>query len=125
MYTFVDDELVHRLIRSFYEGGKPTVVVCPATCALLKCRTFDGKLLVEGKTWTGFADSEDRSADEYVGSKIQPFWIEGAAEKLPSTNFIVNGRLKLPTVRDGNLITGQQQYSGAAAARLLLEALGT
>ena len=27
-------------------------------------------------------------------------------------------------VRDGNLITGQQQYSGAAAARLVIEALG-
>jgi putative intracellular protease/amidase len=27
--------------------------------------------------------------------------------------------------RDGNLITGQQQYSGAAAARLMIEALGT
>jgi putative intracellular protease/amidase len=28
-------------------------------------------------------------------------------------------------VRDGNLITGQQQYSGAAAARLIIDALGT
>jgi putative intracellular protease/amidase len=28
-------------------------------------------------------------------------------------------------VRDGNLITGQQQFSGAAAARLMIEALGT
>jgi len=27
-------------------------------------------------------------------------------------------------VRDGHLITGQQQYSGAAAARLLVEAPG-
>jgi putative intracellular protease/amidase len=27
-------------------------------------------------------------------------------------------------VRDGNLITGQQQYSGAAAAALVIEALG-
>jgi putative intracellular protease/amidase len=27
-------------------------------------------------------------------------------------------------VRDGSLITGQQQYSGAAAAELVVEALG-
>jgi len=27
-------------------------------------------------------------------------------------------------VRDGLLVTGQQQYSGAAAARLVIEALG-
>jgi putative intracellular protease/amidase len=27
-------------------------------------------------------------------------------------------------VRDGNLITGQQQFSGAAAAKLVVDALG-
>jgi len=125
MYTFFDDERVHKLISSFHEAGKPTVVVCHATCTLLKTRNANGKLLVEGKTWTGFADSEERFADEYVGQKIQPFWIEEEARKLPNTNFIVNGRFKPHAVRDGNLITGQQQYSGAAAARLLIEALGT
>jgi putative intracellular protease/amidase len=44
--------------------------------------------------------------------------------KLPNTNFIVDGRFKPHAVRDGNLITGQQQYSGVAAARLLIRALG-
>jgi putative intracellular protease/amidase len=125
MYTFVDDERVHALIVSFYEAGKPTVVVCHATCTLLKTRLSNGELLVAGKTWTGFANSEEQFADEYVGQKIQPFWIEEEARKLPDTNFIVNGRFKPHAVRDGNLITGQQQYSGAAAARLLIEALGT
>jgi putative intracellular protease/amidase len=85
----------------------------------------DGRLLVDGKTWTGFANSEERFADEYVGQRIQPFWIEDEARKLENTNFIVNGRFKPHAVRDGNLITGQQQYSGAAAARLMIEALGT
>ena len=125
MYTFVDDERVHRLIASSYEAGKPTVIVCHATCALLRTRLSNGELLVGGKTWTGFANSEERFADEYVGQKIQPFWIEDEARELPSTNFIVQGRFKPHAVRDGNLITGQQQYSGAAAARLLIEALGT
>ena len=125
MYTFFSDERVHNLISSFYEAGKPTVVVCHATCTLLKTRRADGELLVEGKTWTGFANSEEKYADDYVGQKIQPFWIEEEAKKLPNTNFIVNGRFKPHAVRDGNLITGQQQYSGVAAARLLIEALGT
>jgi putative intracellular protease/amidase len=125
MYTFIDDERVHRLIASFYEAGKPTVIVCHATCTLLKTRLSSGEMLVAGKTWTGFANSEERFADEYVGQKIQPFWIEDEAKKLPNTNFIVNGRFKPHAVRDGSLITGQQQYSGAAAARLLIEALGT
>jgi hypothetical protein len=37
----------------------------------------------------------------------------------------VSGRFKPHAVRDGNPITGQQQYSGTAAARLMIEARGT
>jgi len=46
------------------------------------------------------------------------------AKKLAGTNFIVSGRFKAHAVRDGNLITGQQQYSGTVVARLVIEALG-
>jgi putative intracellular protease/amidase len=125
MYTFWGDERVHALVASFYEAGKVTAVICHATCVLLKARLADGRLLVEGKTWTGFANSEERFADDFVGQRIQPFWIEDEAAKLEDTNFIVSGRFKAHAVRDGNLITGQQQYSGRAAARLMIEALGT
>jgi putative intracellular protease/amidase len=124
MYTFSDDERVHRLLASFYEAGKPTAVICHATCVLLKARLSDGTLLVDGKTWTGFANSEERYADEFVGQPIQPFWIEDEARKLEGTNFIVAGRFTPHAVRDGNLITGQQQHSGGDAARLIMEALG-
>jgi putative intracellular protease/amidase len=124
MYSFWNDERVHRLLASFYEAGKVTAVICHATCLLLRTRLSDGRLLVDGKTWTGFANSEERYADDFVGQKIQPFWIEDEARKLENTNFIVNGRFKPHALRDGNLITGQQQYSGTAAARLIVEALG-
>jgi putative intracellular protease/amidase len=125
MYTFWNDERVPALVAAFYEAGKVTGVICHATCVLLKTRLADGRLLVDGQTWTGFANSEERYADEFVGRKIQPFWIEDEARKLENTNFIVSGRFKPHAVRDGNLITGQQQYSGRAAARLMIEALGT
>ena len=125
MYTFVDDERVHALVASFYEAGKVTSVICHATSVLLRTRLADGRLLVDGKTWTGFANSEERFVDDFVGRKVQPFWIEEEARQLESTNFIVSGRFKPHAVRDGNLITGQQQYSGKAAARLMIEALGT
>jgi putative intracellular protease/amidase len=124
MYTFHENDKVHGAIRDFYEAGKPTAVICHGACALLDTRLSDGSLLVEEKTWTGFANSEERFVDEYVGQKVQPFWIEDEARKLTNTNFIVNGRFKSHAVRDGNLIMGQQQYSGAAAARLMIEALG-
>jgi putative intracellular protease/amidase len=123
MYTFYNDSRVHSLAAQCYAAGKITAVLCHATCILLKT-TVDGKLLVDGKTWTGFANSEENFADEFVGKRIQPFWIEDEAKKLENTNFIVLSRFKAHAVRDGNLITGQQQYSGAAVARLVIEALG-
>jgi putative intracellular protease/amidase len=125
MYTFFEDERVHDLLAGFYEQGRVTAVICHATCTLLRSRLSDGRPLVENKTWTGFANSEEQFADDYVGQRIQPFWIEDEARKLERTNFIVNGRFKAHAVRDGNLITGQQQYSGRAAARLMIQALGT
>jgi putative intracellular protease/amidase len=124
MYTFVDNQAVHDVVAAFYEAGKPTAVVCHATNVLLKATKSDGTLVVDGKTWTGFANSEEQYADDFVGQKIQPFWIEDEARKLANTNFIVNAMFKPFAVRDGNLITGQQQYSGAAAARLVIAALG-
>jgi putative intracellular protease/amidase len=124
MYTFYEDEDLQRALAWVYESGRVAAVICHATCMLLRTRLSDGSLLVDGRTWTGFANSEERFADEYVGQRIQPFWIEDEARKLENTNFIVNGRFKPHAVRDANLITGQQQYSGAAAARLIVAALG-
>ena len=124
MYTFPGNKAVHAAVRDFYEAGKPVAVICHATCVLLETRLSDGTLLVEGKTWTGFADSEEDYADGFVGQQIQPFRIEQEAKKLENTNFIVSSRFKSHAVRDGLLITGQQQYSGRAAALLLIEALG-
>lgn len=123
MYTFYDDPRVHELAVQCYQANKVTAVLCHATCLLLKTK-LNGKLLVEGKTWTGFANSEEDYADEFVGKRIQPFRIEDEAKKLAGTNFIVSGRFKAHAIRDGNLITGQQQYSGTAVARLVIEALG-
>jgi putative intracellular protease/amidase len=124
MVTFIDDEKLHRLVGAFHDAGKVVAAVCHATCVLLKAHGADGRLVVDGKTWTGFANSEEQFADSFVGQKIQPFWIEDEARKLPNTNFVVNTRFREFAVRDGRLVTGQQQFSGAAAARLVVEALG-
>jgi putative intracellular protease/amidase len=111
-------------VRHFFDAGKPTAIVCHATAVLLDATKGDGTLLVDGLTWTGFANSEEAFADSFVGQKIQPYWIEDEAKQIPNTNFVVNSMFKPFAIRDGNLITGQQQYSGAAAARLVVEALG-
>jgi hypothetical protein len=66
-------------------------------------QTVQRSVPCRGKTWTGFANSEEKFADEYVGRRIQPFWVEEEAKKIPNTNFIVNGRFKSHAVRDGKL----------------------
>lgn len=124
MYTFVDNPDVHALLRAFYEANKITAVICHATSVLLRTTLSSGELLVKGKTWTGFANSEEDYADSFVNMKLQPFRIEDEARNIEDTNFIVQGRFSAHAVRDGNLITGQQQYSAAVTARLVIEALG-
>lgn len=124
MVTFRGNPAVEQIVARFYESGKVTALVCHATCVLLDVRLSSGERLVHGKTWTGFATSEEQFADRVVGTRIQPFWIEDEARAIPGTNFVVDQPFRPFAVRDGRLVTGQQQYSGAAAARLVIEALG-
>lgn len=124
MVTMIDDTDLHAFVARAYEAGKVVAIVCHGTCILLKTRLSNGDLLVKGKTWTGFANSEEAFADSFVGKRIQPFWIEEEARRIDGTNFIVNGMFKPFAIRDGNLITGQQQNSGAAAAELVVATLG-
>lgn len=124
MYTFRGNTALATLVAQFYEAGQVTALVCHATCLLLETRLSNGDLLVAGKTWTGFANSEEQFADDFVGRRLQPFWIETEARALQGTNFVVDQRFREFAVRDGRLVTGQQQFSGAAAARLVIESLG-
>ena len=123
MYTFRGNQDLMSFFVGFYESGKPTAAVCHSTTILLETKLADGDLLVKGKTWTGFANSEEKFADDIIGQRIQPYWIEDEARKIGDTDFQVKEAFTPYAVRDGNLITGQQQNSGGAAAALVLEAL--
>lgn len=123
MYTFKGNADLQKLFVSFYEAGKPAAAVCHSTTLLLEAKTSDGQLLVNGKTWTGFANDEEAYADAFVGMKIQPYWIEEEARKISGTTFKVQPAFTPYAIADGNLITGQQQNSGALAAELVLETL--
>ncbi len=123
MYTFLDNVELHKFFTDFYLTGKPSAAICHGTCILLKTKLPNGKWLVENKKWTGFASSEEQYADNYVGMKIQPFRIEDEARKMPNSRFVVGSPFAAFAVQDGNLITGQQQNSGAEAARLVINEL--
>ena len=123
MYTFRGNEELEKLFVSFYEAGKPSAAVCHSTTLLLDAKTSDGNLLVQGKTWTGFADAEEQYADDAVGMQIQPYRIETEARKITNTNFKVAAPFSSYAIADGNLITGQQQNSGAETAQMVVEQL--
>lgn len=123
MYTFIDNSELQKFFVDFYLTGKPTGAICHGTCILLKTKLPDGKYLVEGKKWTGFANSEENYADAYVGQKIQPFRIQDEALKMPNNKFVVAPMFEAFAVQDGNLITGQQQNSGTVAAQLIIHQL--
>ena len=121
IYTFKGNKELEKLFVSFYESGKPSAAVCHSTTLLLEAKKSNGELLVKGKTWTGFANTEEDFADQAVGQKIQPYRIEDEAKKIPGTTFKVAAPFSSYAIQDGNLITGQQQNSGAAAAEMVIE----
>jgi putative intracellular protease/amidase len=123
MYTYRGNKELEQLFAAFYESGKPSAAVCHSTTLLLEAKKSDGELIVKGKTWTGFADAEEEFADQAVGQKIQPYRIESEARKIAGTTFKVAAPFSSYAIQDGNLITGQQQNSGAAAAELLVQQL--
>jgi len=123
MYTFRGNKDLEKLFASFYESGKPSSAVCHSTTLLLEAKGSDGELLVKGKTWTGFANAEEEYADQAVGQKIQPYRIEDEAKKLSGTTFKVAEPFVSYAITDGNLVTGQQQNSGAAAAKMVVDLL--
>jgi putative intracellular protease/amidase len=54
---------------------------------------------------------------------IMPWRIEDEMKKL-GANYVQSGAWRGFAVRDGNLITGQQNFSGSETAELLLQTLG-
>jgi len=83
----------------------------------------DGSYLVDGKTVTGFANGEEEFSDTFAGRKVMPWRVEDAL-RARGADYVQGGLFKAYAVRDGRLITGQQQYSGRKVAQMLIETLG-
>jgi putative intracellular protease/amidase len=123
MFTFRENEHLKAAIRHFYESEKPTAIYCHGTAALVDLKLSDGSYLVDGKTVTGFANVEEDFSDRFVGRQVMPWRVEEVL-KQRGANYIHGGLFKAFAVRDGRLITGQQQYSGRRVAQIVIEALG-
>jgi putative intracellular protease/amidase len=131
MFTFDTATNLHAKFVQFYEAGKVTAALCHGVAILKYARLAGGEPLVTGKTVTGFANVEEDFSDQGAwdsgalshGVHIMPWRIEDELKAL-GANYIQAGRWKPFAVRDGNLITGQQNFSGSETAALIIEALG-
>lgn len=131
MFTFEQAKGLHEKFVAFYEAGKVAAALCHGTAILRYARLRDGTPLVRGKIFTGFSNMEEDDADEKSwvmgalprGERIMPWRIEDEVRKLGGI-YTQGGLWRSYAVRDGNLITGQQQFSGGEVGRLVVEALG-
>jgi putative intracellular protease/amidase len=121
--TFNEDTALQKLFADFYEAGKITVAICHGTVVLLKTKLSNGKLLADGKKWTGYTNLEEDVVDKAMNLKLQPFRIEDEAKKIEGTSFIQGEPYKPFAVTDGRLITGQQGSSGMITAEYVIKAL--
>ena len=123
MFTFPDNADLQDAVRSFYEAEKITGAFCHGVAALVNVELSDGEYLVKDKTVTGFSNAEEEFGNAAAGVEIMPWRLEDALKKR-GANYIQAGLFKAFAVRDGRLVTGQQQYSGREVARAVIDMLG-
>lgn len=119
MWDLAESPISAALIERFLAAKKPVALVCHAPAALRHVKSPEGRLLIEGRKVTGFANSEEAA----VGlSEVVPFLLEDDLKA--KGGLYSSGPDWAPhVVQDGLLITGQNPASSAGTARLALEAL--
>ena len=123
MFTFPDNADLQKAIRIFYEAEKITGAFCHGVSALVNVKLSSGDHLVAGKTLTGFSNLEEDYGNAAAGVEIMPWRLEDALRER-GANYVQAGLFKAFVIRDGRLVTGQQQYSGRAVAERVIEMLG-
>ncbi len=131
MFTFDRAVELQEKLVEFFEAGKIAACLCHGSSILRYAKLSNGELLCAGRTVTGFANVEEDFADNAVwdygllsrDKHVMPWRIEDELKKL-GANYVQAGLWKSFAVRDGNLVTGQQNFSGAETAQLVVEAVG-
>jgi putative intracellular protease/amidase len=131
MFTFEKATALHKKFAEFYEAGKIACAMCHGVAVLRYAKLSNGEYLAKGKTVTGFANAEEDYADNAVWSMnllsrdkhVMPWRVEDEMGKI-GANYVQAGLWRGFAIRDGNLITGQQNFSGAETAEAVAIALG-
>lgn len=120
LWDLAEDRTSIALIEAMMAAGKPVAAVCHAPGVLRHVKSADGNPLVQGKSVTGFTNTEE----EAVGlTKVVPFLVEDMLKKNGS-NYSKADDWQPYVVSDGLLITGQNPASSEPTAKALLKMLG-
>jgi putative intracellular protease/amidase len=131
MFTTENAKGLQAKFVEFYEKGKLACALCHGVAILRYAKLSNGEYLAKGRTVTGFANVEEEFADNAVWSMnllprdkhVMPWRIEDEMKKI-GANYVQAGLWRGFAVRDGNLLTGQQNFSGGDTAKALIAALG-
>jgi putative intracellular protease/amidase len=131
MFTFEGALGLQKKFVEFFEAGKVAAALCHGTAILANAKLSNGEYLAKGRTVTGFANVEEDFADNAVWNygmlardkHVMPWRIEDRLKAL-GANFVQAGLWRAFAIRDGNLVTGQQNFSGEETARAVIAALG-
>lgn len=121
LWDLAEDSNSAQLIESFYQHHKPVSFVCHAPAALKNVKDSQGQPLVNGKSVTGFTNSEE----DGVGlTDIVPFLVEDMLKE-NGGNYQKAGDWQPFAITDGLLITGQNPASSVLVADHLMALLAT
>jgi putative intracellular protease/amidase len=131
MFSFESATDLHAKFAAFFEAGKVAAALCHGVAVLAFAKDSKGNPIAKGRTVTGFANVEEDFADNAVWNygllsrdkHVMPWRIEDRLKAM-GANYVQAGLWRSFAVRDGNLVTGQQNFSGQETARLVVEALG-
>lgn len=119
LWDLAEDKDSIALIEAMYADDKPVSAVCHAPGVLRYAKAPDGLPLVQGKSITGFSNSEEAA----VGlTEIVPFLVEDELKK-NGGRYSKGADWQSYSLCDGNLITGQNPASSEAVAKAVLALL--
>ncbi|MFC5711753.1 type 1 glutamine amidotransferase domain-containing protein [Thalassorhabdus alkalitolerans] len=119
MFDFPDNETLQQVLQEFAEEDKVIGSVCHGPAGLVNVTYKDGTPLVKGKKVNAFTDEEER---DMKLEKEMPFLLESKLRE-KGGEFVSGESWKDFSVRDGNLVTGQNPMSSESAAHKVVEAI--
>ncbi len=116
LWDLAEDRDSITLIETMSQDNKTVAAVCHAPAVFRHTQSPDGSPLIEGKSVTGFSNSEEETVQL---TEVVPFLLEDELQA-KGGNYSKSSDWHPYVMTDGNLITGQNPASSGPAAEAVL-----